>query len=114
MTPSPDICIAPKAWLGDYICDFSVNTSACLYDLGDCVTYPLQDYSNECITNFIGDRECDDFNNKNHCLWDGGDCCGSEVDKTFCFECLCLDPKFLGSKNKTLQTNDLCKNRNEI
>ena len=39
---------------------------------------------------YHGDAYCDDENNNEACFFDGGDCCGSDVDKTYCFECQCL------------------------
>jgi len=43
--------------------------------------------------NWKGDKYCDDDNNNCGCGWDGGDCCGSNVNKSYCKECKCLDPK---------------------
>ena len=43
-----------------------------------------------------GDSYCDDENNNEGCNWDGGDCCGEDVDKAYCTECKCKDPKFAG------------------
>ena len=40
---------------------------------------------------WIGDLYCDDENNHIDCYFDGGDCCGSNVDTTYCQECLCLN-----------------------
>ena len=40
-----------------------------------------------------GDMFCDDDNNNAGCQYDGGDCCGTNVDKTYCTECKCKDPK---------------------
>ena len=39
------------------------------------------------------DSYCDDVNNHCGCDWDGGDCCGGAVQKKYCKECKCLDPK---------------------
>ena len=39
-----------------------------------------------------GDTYCDDENNNNGCEFDGGDCCGSDIDKTFCIVCACMEP----------------------
>ena len=39
-----------------------------------------------------GDNYCDDGNNNEGCGYDGGDCCGSNVNKTYCQNCECLDP----------------------
>ena len=39
-----------------------------------------------------GNGQCDDDNNNCGCGWDGGDCCGSNVNKSYCKECKCLDP----------------------
>ena len=38
-----------------------------------------------------GDGYCDDDNNVEGCEFDGGDCCGTNVDKTFCNKCECLE-----------------------
>merc|ERR1711934_585820 len=43
--------------------------------------------------NYKGDGVCDDNNNNCGCQYDGGDCCGA-VNKKYCKECKCLDPKF--------------------
>ena len=45
-----------------------------------------------CKADWKGDGHCDDINNSEDCSWDGGDCCGSDVDLTYCTNCLCLDP----------------------
>ena len=44
----------------------------------------------------VGDKFCDDWLNTAACKYDGGDCCGRNVDKTYCKECKCLDPKAKG------------------
>merc|ERR1712224_1009510 len=45
---------------------------------------------------FKGDGVCDDNNNNCGCQYDGGDCCAKTlkkaVSKTYCKQCLCLDP----------------------
>ena len=41
---------------------------------------------------YQGDQFCDDENNNANCHYDGGDCCGSNVNITYCTQCLCLDP----------------------
>ena len=47
---------------------------------------------------YKGDGNCDDGNNNAGCEFDGGDCCaksvGGTVQKYYCKECKCLDPKF--------------------
>merc|ERR1712045_958243 len=45
------------------------------------------------VKSWKGDKYCDDDNNNCGCGWDGGDCCGSNVNKSYCKECKCLDPK---------------------
>ena len=44
----------------------------------------------------MGDGYCDDYVNNVECSWDNGDCCGDNVDKTYCTQCQCLDPKHQG------------------
>merc|ERR1712151_1076360 len=43
---------------------------------------------------YKGDGNCDDENNNKACAFDGGDCCGTQVVKTYCKVCKCLDPKY--------------------
>ena len=45
------------------------------------------------VPGWKGDKFCDDENNNAGCEYDGGDCCGTNVDKTYCTECKCKDPK---------------------
>jgi len=45
------------------------------------------------VPSWRGDNYCDDGNNNEGCDYDGGDCCGSNVNKTYCQNCECLDPK---------------------
>ena len=44
------------------------------------------------VPSWRGDNYCDDGNNNEGCDYDGGDCCGSNVNKTYCQNCECLDP----------------------
>merc|ERR1712012_193169 len=44
------------------------------------------------VPSWRGDDYCDDANNNEGCDYDGGDCCGSNVNKTYCQKCQCLDP----------------------
>merc|ERR1712223_1954089 len=44
------------------------------------------------VPSWRGDNYCDDGNNNEGCGYDGGDCCGSNVNKTYCQNCQCLDP----------------------
>jgi len=44
------------------------------------------------VPSWRGDNYCDDGNNNEGCDYDGGDCCGSNVNKTYCQNCQCLDP----------------------
>merc|ERR1712190_232272 len=52
---------------------------------------------------YKGDGNCDDENNNCGCEYDGGDCCakslGKAVNKKYCKECKCLDPKNQQSAN---------------
>merc|ERR1712151_1165018 len=52
--------------------------------------------------NYKGDGVCDDNNNNKGCGYDGGDCCvksvGGAVNKKYCKECKCIDPKNQGGK----------------
>ena len=43
------------------------------------------------IPQYIGNGFCSDENNNPGCLFDGGDCCGTNVDTTYCLECICID-----------------------
>ena len=53
----------------------------------------LFDFLLGCIVpSWRGDNYCDDGNNNEGCGYDGGDCCGSNVNKTYCQNCECLDP----------------------
>ena len=40
---------------------------------------------------WVGDDKCEDFLNNPVCEFDGGDCCSPTSDKTYCYDCLCLD-----------------------
>ena len=39
---------------------------------------------------WANDKWCDDENNNAACNYDGGACCGTNVDKTYCTKCQCL------------------------
>merc|ERR1711997_256971 len=54
---------------------------------------PSQDRQSGCrVQSWKGDGFCDDINNVASCAFDGGDCCGSNVDRTYCSVCACLEP----------------------
>jgi len=53
-----------------------------------------------------GDGSCDDENNNADCLYDGGDCCGDSVDTTWCSECACKDPDYVGTTSEA-STDDV-------
>jgi len=105
---------------GDGVCDDANNNCGCDYDGGDCCPKSLgkavsTKYCKECkcldpdnqsdpnckgackFKNYKGDGNCDDENNNCGCEYDGGDCSekslGKAVNKKYCKECKCLDPK---------------------
>ena len=43
----------------------------------------------DCADSGAGDGFCDDEYNHIDCNFDGGDCCGSNVDASLCYICLC-------------------------
>merc|ERR1711939_878917 len=114
-------CGAAK-YKGDGNCDDENNNCACQYDGGDCCTKSLggkavnTKYCKQCkcldpknqndpnckggcgAAKYKGDSNCDDENNNCGCQYDGGDCCtkslgGKPVNKKYCKQCKCLDPK---------------------
>jgi hypothetical protein len=68
--------------MGDGVCDGGyLNTRACGFDDGDCITFNLA-YPN-CKINEpfkIGNGECDQEYNDKDCLYDGDDCCALEAN----------------------------------
>ena len=54
---------------------------------------------------YATDTHCDDDNNNPGCGWDNGACCGDNVDKSYCTECKCLDPKEQG-KDGSMPTSE--------
>ena len=38
---------------------------------------------------WVGDGICDDLTNIFECDYDGGDCCLSDIDTSYCLECIC-------------------------
>jgi len=116
--PKPPAC-GNKEYKGDGNCDDDNNNKGCDFDGGDCCEKSLggavkKDYCKQCKCldpnpkssketacgqkEYKGDGNCDDDNNNAGCEFDGGDCCvksvGGTVQKYYCKECKCLDPKF--------------------
>merc|ERR550537_1302857 len=106
---------------GDGNCDDDNNNAGCQFDGGDCCAKSLgkpvqKDYCKQCkcldpnpkppkppacgSKKYKGDGNCDDDNNNKGCQFDGGDCCaksnGGKVNKAYCKECKCKDPKNQG------------------
>merc|ERR1712151_110530 len=106
---------------GDGNCDDDNNNCGCAFDGGDCCPKSVKGgvvkttYCKACICKdpkyaiagctakctvpqYIGDGNCDDENNNCACGYDKGDCCaksvkGGKVNKAYCKECKCKDPK---------------------
>ena len=61
------------------------------------------------LPNYKGDGQCDDNNNNVGCEYDGGDCCfesrGAAVQKDYCEECKCLDPRYSSSVTTITQAS---------
>merc|ERR1711965_972238 len=104
------------------------NNKDCGYDGGDCCYKTVEggkvkkEYCSQCkcidpnnlgeppkdpcgAPDYKGDGNCDDENNVKGCAYDGGDCCyktveGGQVEKKYCSECKCIDPKNLGEPPK--------------
>ena len=112
-----ETCMWPE-YKGNKWCEDENNNCGCDWDGGDCCggDTDIQSYSyaytycTECLCldpNYTAptgpddegcyelswktDGYCDDENNNSGCEWDGGDCCGTDVDKTWCTVCACLD-----------------------
>merc|ERR1711934_469734 len=103
---------------GDGNCDDANNNCGCDFDGGDCCAKTVKGgkvnvaYCKACICKdpkggavkgctakctvpqYIGDGNCDDENNNCACGYDKGDCCGPKVNKSYCKECKCKDPKY--------------------
>lgn len=112
-TPYPD-CDGPLYWIGDGICDLSLNNEECDWDGGDCCEdgdcYYCYDPDADCVEDtpsptptlfsdcpqayLVGDGDCDSATNTEECEWDGGDCCPCTCLGTY-YECTdfnCIDP----------------------
>merc|ERR1719174_1036384 len=112
-------CSLPK-YKGDENCDDENNNCRCNWDGGDCCSKTVggtvnKKYCKACkcldpdnqsdancqgvckFANYKGDGNCDDENNNCGCDYDGGDCCAKSlkkpVNKKYCKQCKCLDPK---------------------
>ena len=109
-TPAPGGDCGFSNWKGDNYCDDDNNNAGCEWDGGDCCGDNINtQYCSDCecldpgqigeceYPLWEGDGYCDDGNNNRFCNWDGGDCCSHNVNKAFCQECECLDPKYQGT-----------------
>jgi len=113
-------CVLPN-YKKDKNCDDENNNCRCSWDGGDCCPKSNNGVLNKkyckvckCLdpdnqqdanckgscgaANYKGDGNCDDNNNNCGCQYDGGDCCskslgGKAVNKKYCKQCKCLDPK---------------------
>jgi len=68
--------------LGNTICDVACNTSACVWDSGDCGyygEYELEDLcSAGCPLSWLGDGYCDEACYNSACQWDLDDCISAD------------------------------------
>merc|ERR1712032_1002105 len=112
-------CKSPN-FKGDKNCDDENNNCRCTWDGGDCCAKTAggsvkTKYCKACkcldpdnlsdpnckghckFQDYKGDGNCDDENNNCGCKYDGGDCCkkslGKPVNKKYCKQCKCIDPK---------------------
>merc|ERR1712187_52686 len=121
--PATSTCGSPL-YKGDGVCDDDNNNKGCDYDGGDCCPNSVnggkvnKKYCKQCKCKdttkpstcgsplYKGDGNCDDDNNNKGCDYDGGDCCaksvkGGYVQKNYCKECKCKDPKNQGPATST-------------
>merc|ERR1712037_524401 len=69
---------------------------------------------NKCgAVKYKGDGNCDDENNNCGCEYDGGDCCVKSlkkpINKKYCKQCKCLDPKNQPGKPDDKNNNCGCE-----
>merc|ERR1712032_1233742 len=130
-------CGAAK-YKGDGNCDDENNNCGCQYDGGDCCKKSLgkpvnTKYCKQCkcidpknkgdpnckgscgAAKYQVDGNCDDNNNNCGCQYDGGDCCKKSlkkpINKKYCKQCKCLDPKNQPGKADDKPKCDKSKNK---